>query len=267
MASIRCGNCKSTHTSPALVKACYFPDSSAPAARTMAKEELRSTYETKGTAYQPKAKRESTTKWAKSNVDTNWSHDTNRGEFPARQPGNLITRKQADFAFSLMNDIAAMLGKSPLEDQDGFYEMVKGVSRIKGSEMITSLKVERDKLKVEKPAAAAPVAPATGAKVSDGRYAVEHQGVLKFYKVNTPTDGRWAGFTFVDVYASDERHAIRNRATRNEILALIAVDETGAAQRYGQEIGKCGRCGRTLTDETSRARGIGPDCAEAMGIL
>lgn len=30
---------------------------------------------------------------------------------------------------------------------------------------------------------------------------------------------------------------------------------------YGQEIGSCGRCGRELTDETSRARGLGPECA------
>jgi hypothetical protein len=32
--------------------------------------------------------------------------------------------------------------------------------------------------------------------------------------------------------------------------------------RYGMLIGKCGVCGRTLTDEESRANGIGPVCAE-----
>jgi uncharacterized protein DUF6011 len=31
--------------------------------------------------------------------------------------------------------------------------------------------------------------------------------------------------------------------------------------RYGQELGECGHCGRTLTDEASRAAGIGPVCA------
>jgi hypothetical protein len=30
---------------------------------------------------------------------------------------------------------------------------------------------------------------------------------------------------------------------------------------YGQEIGSCGLCGRSLTDEASRARGLGSDCA------
>jgi hypothetical protein len=33
-----------------------------------------------------------------------------------------------------------------------------------------------------------------------------------------------------------------------------------------RHVGKCGRCGRTLTDPDSINRGIGPDCAEMMGI-
>jgi len=31
---------------------------------------------------------------------------------------------------------------------------------------------------------------------------------------------------------------------------------------YGTELGECGVCGRTLTDEKSRAYGIGPVCRE-----
>lgn len=30
---------------------------------------------------------------------------------------------------------------------------------------------------------------------------------------------------------------------------------------FGREIGRCGRCGRHLTDEASRAFGLGPECA------
>jgi hypothetical protein len=33
-----------------------------------------------------------------------------------------------------------------------------------------------------------------------------------------------------------------------------------AAARYGRELGQCGLCGRDLTDEASRAAGIGPVC-------
>lgn len=44
-----------------------------------------------------------------------------------------------------------------------------------------------------------------------------------------------------------------------ETLRAFGVDD--AAALYGQKLGHCGRCGRTLTDEESRARGIGPTCA------
>lgn len=98
---------------------------------------------------------------------------------------------------------------------------------------------------------AAPVA------VADGRYAVEEDGVLRFFKVK---NGNRPGFVFLDIQASDEWHSVRNVARIRSILALIAVDAEEASLRYGRELGICGDCGRTLTDETSRARGRGPVC-------
>lgn len=107
-------------------------------------------------------------------------------------------------------------------------------------------------------------APATEtSEVPDGRYALGFgNGVVKFYKVNTPTAGKWAGYTFVEAQASEETFPIRNAAKRREILSAIAEDVRGAAALYGTELGVCGRCGRTLTDDDSRARGIGPVCAD-----
>lgn len=102
----------------------------------------------------------------------------------------------------------------------------------------------------------APTTPAT--EVADGRYAVEEDGVLKFFKVK---NGRKAGFVFLDIQASDEWHKVSNVTRIRKVLALIAVDAKAAMVRYGQEIGECGHCGRTLTDEASRAAGIGPICA------
>lgn len=98
--------------------------------------------------------------------------------------------------------------------------------------------------------------------IRPGRYAVEVDGTLKFYKIDRPTEGRWAGRTFVSVQASDELYPVRNRTAREEILALVARDPEAAMRRYGQEIGRCGHCNRTLTDATSRANGIGPICAD-----
>jgi hypothetical protein len=45
---------------------------------------------------------------------------------------------------------------------------------------------------------------------------------------------------------------------------LTDSDIRTAAYRYGQELGYCCRCGRHLTDEDSRAAGIGPDCASKV---
>lgn len=106
------------------------------------------------------------------------------------------------------------------------------------------------------------VAPVTAATVPNGLYALEREGAVKFYEVRTPTEGKWAGYTFVDACASDDRWPIKNRDARQEVLSLIADDPEAASIRYGRTIGRCGRCNRTLTDEHSRAAGIGPECAK-----
>jgi hypothetical protein len=90
--------------------------------------------------------------------------------------------------------------------------------------------------------------------------------VTKFYRVNTPTKGRWAGCSFLNVQASSDFHPIRNQGERNAILAQIAKDPITAKALYGQELGQCGHCNRTLTDELSRELGIGPVCRGHLGI-
>lgn len=45
------------------------------------------------------------------------------------------------------------------------------------------------------------------------------------------------------------------------LLALTSEEVAEAGIRFGLELGICGHCGRELTDEESRARGIGPVCA------
>lgn len=97
--------------------------------------------------------------------------------------------------------------------------------------------------------------------VSDGRYALSTDDGIKFYVVQTPESGKWAGMTFVKHLASDNEFPVRNRAQRESILASIASDEKSARRLYGEKIGRCGHCNRTLTDESSRDAGIGPVCA------
>lgn len=97
--------------------------------------------------------------------------------------------------------------------------------------------------------------------VADGRYAVEEEGVLKFFKV---TNGRNPGFVFLDVQASGDLFPVRGVARIRKILGQIAQDPHAAMVRYGLELGSCGRCGRLLTDPDSRAAGIGPICESKL---
>lgn len=94
--------------------------------------------------------------------------------------------------------------------------------------------------------------------VPDGYYAVmADAGHLAFYRVST-----WkSGDRKVQVQASDELHPIKGRAAADGVLAKVRTDTPEVAgKRYADELGNCWRCGRTLTDDTSRALGIGPVC-------
>lgn len=103
-------------------------------------------------------------------------------------------------------------------------------------------------------------------EVEAGRYAVPtEEGKLAFYEVSKPTRGKWAGRTFVSVLASDTEYPVRGKAAQT-VLNKIAANPKEALARYGQEIGVCGACNRTLTDEESRRRGVGPVCAAKMGF-
>lgn len=95
--------------------------------------------------------------------------------------------------------------------------------------------------------------------VADGRYAIpKDDGQLMFYSIKK---GKFK--TFVDVWASDARWPIKNATERLRILEAIKRDPD-AGPRFGREIGRCYVCGRTLTDETSRAEGIGPICRDNL---
>lgn len=113
-----------------------------------------------------------------------------------------------------------------------------------------------------KAAAAVPVAaPARPPLVfpEPGYYAVFFDHTLRFYRVKAGK-GYYAGRKFLDRFKSDELRAI-NYGERLAVLDLINANPLEAQMRFSVELTRCHICGRMLTDEISRLRGIGPDCA------
>lgn len=243
---VKCGKCKGKHASAGDVRKCYQGETVG--VSHIGNDSLRSKYETKGTP------RQSTTVWAKNNQR---SFGANESRPTATATVAKATSKQAWLIVDLLRQRAALQGQTPTWDQDEMAAQQMEQSRSEASEAIERLIQEVKDLKAE-----APVAKAT---VPAGRYAIDRDGTIKFYVVSRPTEGRWAGLTFVDIQASDERHSIRSRSERLSILDQIGEDVQGAMERYGRELGHCGHCGRTLTNEVSRERGIGPVCAQKMG--
>ncbi len=107
------------------------------------------------------------------------------------------------------------------------------------------------------------------AQIPEGYFAVESGGQndLDFLRLDKPTEGKWAGRIFMARIIGGHRP---QRVPFEQIATLLQkIIDAGpmvAMARYGQELGICGRCGRELTDETSREIGLGPTCRrKALG--
>lgn len=106
----------------------------------------------------------------------------------------------------------------------------------------------------------------SGQRIPEGSYALDTSGDenyindVTFFKLwlGTRSPRAW-GLRIV--HGPDESRIGR----ASKIVDRIAEDPALAAARFGHQIGRCGVCGRQLTNDESRARGIGPVCAERNG--
>lgn len=109
------------------------------------------------------------------------------------------------------------------------------------------------------------------ATVPAGRYALESpsDSHIVFYQVDVPgKESKWFGRTFVNVLTGapgDFRRIAMRGSQGAEVLRRIAANPVEASTRFGKEVGQCGVCHSPLTNEASRAAGIGPVCARKMG--
>ena len=92
-----------------------------------------------------------------------------------------------------------------------------------------------------------------------GYYCVEYDGDLRFYAIRAGR-GKWEGRTFCNRFRSDELGRV-GRAEQMAVLASINADPEAAAKRFADETVRCFSCGRRLTDQESRRRGQGAECA------
>lgn len=102
--------------------------------------------------------------------------------------------------------------------------------------------------------------------VPPGRYGLRNaDGEWRFYQVDKPTLGEWAGWAFISRLASEERHPVKGLELRLALLLAIGVDPEEAAKAYGRETKHCSQCHRLLTNPRSIEVGVGEQCAANMG--
>ncbi len=201
------------------------------------------------------------------NIVIGWANNVMAESTPAeisRAVNNTLGRKGT--VGERVNLIMAWMADGGESDNAEFYKPLTSGGASTLIELLMALP--------SKGAVAATVRPSmahvpTAEEVPAGRYAIETASgatnELAFYVVDRPTEGRWAGYVFVKLMVSDEEQRL-SRDTQTAILRKIAeVGAATASARYGHEIGKCGVCNRTLTNDESRARGIGPVCAANSG--
>lgn len=106
-------------------------------------------------------------------------------------------------------------------------------------------------------------------QVPQGHYAVINgSGEVTFLRIDRPDEGKWEGWVFVKVQVSDDYQRIGAQRPQEPtyrgqwpaLLAQVIADPQECAKRYGQAIGRCASCHRTLTNAESREYGIGPEC-------
>lgn len=189
-----------------------------------------------------------------------------------------LSEKQVAFARRLVAEASGEVQEQPDEPapSDAQLKFATTLCVERGLDPLTelvglgrrSISAKIDQLK-QQPAKEA-TTPEPAPDVEAGRYAVadEVTGDWTFYQVDRPTEGRWAGHTFLNHlvgapgdWARYSVHSRKDSERYSRVMTAIAADPHAAMVAFGRESGICGACGSPLSDPESRARGIGPVCA------
>jgi SWI/SNF-related matrix-associated actin-dependent regulator 1 of chromatin subfamily A len=107
----------------------------------------------------------------------------------------------------------------------------------------------------------------------NGGYAVRNsEGNLTFLLFDSPTEGKWEGWTFVrqQIGGAAQKLGSQRPGKTYEgqwalLVAAVLTDPRTAMETYGKELGICGACMSPLTNAESRSLGIGPVCRARRG--
>lgn len=133
------------------------------------------------------------------------------------------------------------------------------LTKVRASEIIDRLRAQ-----LAAPAGVTTPPPATTERrafdpyddIPSGYYAVSNdKGHTSFYRVRRHNDR-----LYVDLQVSDSFNRIPWAVRKAALDKIRATGAEECGRRYAAELGRCYRCGRTLTDEVSRELGIGPTC-------
>lgn len=171
-------------------------------------------------------------------------------------PARLATERQIDFIRTLLSDRNVPAGAKIAAEV--WLESATPRSMDEASKLITELKAY--------PFPARPVyVPVDLPDVPVGSYAIDGSAdatnEIMFVEV-------WVGRTGevrVSQQVSDSRVTMPRNATAGILDRIMDAGVEASMARYGHEMGECGACHRKLTNDESRARGIGPVCAAKRG--
>lgn len=199
-----------------------------------------------------------------------------------------MTDKQRNYIYVLLrqlDDHNAEVARTAREWFDGDTARQENMTKDQASDIITRLKghLSKPATTTERPAnvptttddrgafqrilgtlhEAIPPHPDRG--VTLHRYALEFPGgngnEVRFYKLKESKAGR----RYIVAQHGDAETMLRFENGVMAVAQRIAEDPKDAMLRYGRELGRCGHCGRTLTNDESRQLGIGPICRGKMG--
>jgi len=239
---INCGNCKDSHETPEEVRACY-------AGKILT-----------GSSVAPSA------------IAPNWDRSNTVGTSRSAIPSELlaqdrITTKQEAFLNKLLDDRPMFRDVENLWPEN-IAKLSKSDASAKISEVLAVPKESRGD--DSKTFAGSSELTEILEGVDDGYFALPSKtgtNDLDFIRIgsnqgraNPANKGKrrvhrfLGGQGLIDIRLSEQIEFAKI------VVALSAPERSAAQALFGQEIGRCGVCGKSLTDETSRSLGIGPKC-------